>query len=92
MGNADTGTDVQMIPWADRTVTITGTFGGATIVIEGSENGTDYVTLSDNLGNALSLTAAASKLIAQNPKFVRPRTSGGTGTVLLVVIEGVKKL
>lgn len=86
MGNADTGTPLQTVGAADKTVTVTGTFGSATVTIQGSNDGTNYLTLNDQSDNALALTAAGIALIAENPLYIRPVTSGGTGTDIDVII------
>lgn len=74
------GAAIQMGGFADRTVHITGTFGSATVVIQGSNNGTDWVTLADPQGNALSKTAAAIESILELTRYLRVSTSGGDGT------------
>lgn len=86
MGNADTGVPIEFGEHMDMTVQITGTFGSATIVIQGSNDGTTYTTLTDPQGNAISKTSAAIETIAECPRFVRPSSSGGTGTAVDVVI------
>jgi hypothetical protein len=89
MGNADTGLAAAFGQFPDRTVTITGTFGGATVLIQGSgDGGTTWDTLKDYLGNSLSFTSHAVALIAENPPLIRPSTSGGTGSVIAVTIIG----
>ena len=78
--SGDVGTAVQYENLTDRTVQITGTFTGSpTIVIEGSNDGTNYETLTDPQGNALSFTAAGLEAISENPKYIRPRATAGTG-------------
>lgn len=67
-------------------VQILGTFGvGGTVVIEGSNDGTNYVTLNDPAGAALSITAAGLKGIRENPAYIRPRVTAGDGTTSLTV-------
>lgn len=88
LGNADTGVASDMFRWADRTVQVSGTFGGATIVIEGSNDKTTWFTLNDNAGLPLSFTAAGMKLMLENPIYVRPVSSGGTGTSVAISIAG----
>lgn len=80
MGNADTGSGVNMAQFPDRTFGVNGTFGGATVVLEGSMDGTVYVGLQDFKGNAVTLTSAGVVLVAECPLLVRARTSGGSGT------------
>lgn len=51
---------------------------GGTVLIEGSNDGTNYVTLTDGAGSALSFTAAGLKAITEAVKWIRPRVSAGT--------------
>lgn len=80
MGNADTGTSVAMSGAADRTIQFSGTFGAATIVLEGSNDGTNWATLTDPQGNAISKTTASIEQISELTRFVRVSTTGGSGT------------
>lgn len=86
MGNADTGTEVQMSGASDRSVQIEGTFGGATVVIQGSNDGTNWQSLTDPQGNAISTTAAKLEQISELTRYVRPSTSGGVGTSVNVTL------
>ncbi len=52
LATGDTGQPVEMPGSADRTAHIAGSFGGGTCVIEGSNNGTSWVTLTDPQGNS----------------------------------------
>ncbi len=62
-----------------RSVQIIGTFGGSTVVIQGSnDGGTTYNTLKDRAGNAVSCTSACFKDIHDTSQLLRPSTSGGT--------------
>jgi hypothetical protein len=88
MGNADTGTGVEFGQFPDRTVGITGTFGGATVTIQGSVDNTNWVTLHDFLGNTTVYTAGAIALLAENPLYIRAITSGGSGTAVDVYLLG----
>lgn len=88
LGNADTGVATDMHRWADRTVHVVGTFGGATVTIQGSNDNVNWLTLNDNAGAALTFTVTGMKLILENPLYVRAITSGGAGTALTVIIAG----
>lgn len=90
MGNADSGTGVNMTQFPDRTFGVNGTFGGATVVLEGSMDGTVYTTLQDFKGNAISFTAAGVALVSECPLLVRARTSGGSGTNLDAYLVGTR--
>ena len=86
LGNADDGAPIARGDLSDKTVQVWGTFGGATVVIEGSMDGTTWATLKSPLDAALSFTAAGLAAILENPEFIRPRSSGGTGTAVKVAI------
>jgi len=88
LGNADTGASALMRRWADRTVHVLGTFAGATITIQGSNDNTNWLTLNDSLGSPLTFTATGMKLILENPIWVRAISSGGAGTAATVIIAG----
>ncbi len=91
LGNADTGSAIQIPDYPDKTVEILGTWGSATAVVEGSSDGTTYTTLKDIGSTALSFTAdSGPKVILENPLFIRVSTSGGTGTDLDAIITTAK--
>ena len=82
----DVGAALEMPGYADRSVQITGTFGASgTCVIEGSNDGTNYVTLNNLQGSALSLTSATVKGVAEITRYIRPRITNGDGTTSLTV-------
>lgn len=91
MGDADTGSSVEAPDYPDKTVTVTGTFASATVVIQGSNDGSTWATLNDFGGTALSYTSASGViLIRENPLFIRASTSGGSGTDVDVIIAAAK--
>jgi len=64
---------------SDRSYRIAGSFGSATVVLQGSYDGTNYFTLHDAVdGASISVTAAANGVIAENVLWIRPSSSGGT--------------
>lgn len=65
-------------------IQVGGTFGGATVVVNGSNDDTTYAGLDDQAGTAISVTAAAVKNIGDFPLYVKPVASGGTGQSLTV--------
>lgn len=80
------GSAVELIPWADRCVQVTGTFGaGGTVVIEGSNDNSNWATLYHAQGSAASFTAAGVRQIVETPRYVRPRVTAGDGTTSLTV-------
>ncbi len=85
LGNSDTGAPLALADFSDRSVQIEGTFGtGGTIVIEGSNDGTNYYTLHDAFGNSLSFIAAGLKSITEITTWIRPKVTAGDGTTALV--------
>lgn len=86
LGNATTGAAADMGAYADKTVQIVGTFGGATVTIQGSSDLTNWVTLNDTEGDPLAETSAGMFVILENPAYIRAITSGGTGTDVDVII------
>ena len=75
-GGADSGDPVQQ-SGKRGILQLVGTFGAA-VVLEGSLDGTNYVTLKDVWGNAMSYTAAALVETQKLPAFVRVRDAGVT--------------
>lgn len=59
----------------DRTVQAFGTWDGATLIIEGSNDGTNWSQCYDAAGDLFSLTADGIKALRENPLFIRPRLS-----------------
>ena len=79
--------------YSDKTVQVTGTFGSVTIRGSNKANPNDatsgdWFTLSDPQGNDLTFTAAGGSLIAENPLWISPITTGGSGYEVIIV--GVK--
>jgi len=83
--NSD-GAPVVSCEWADRCVSVDGTFGGATITIQGSNDGTNWYTLNNAQGTALTFTAAGMKQIVEVPYFTRPLLTGGAGSTLNIIM------
>lgn len=86
------GDDGDVIPteavlqYLDRTFQIEGTFGaGGTLLIEGSNDGTNWRTLSDPQGVMLSITSAGIYQVIQVTLYMRPRVSAGDITTTLDV-------
>lgn len=87
LGNADDGAGYPLPFAADITAQFIGTFGGATVKLQGSNDGTNWFDLTKRGGtSALSVTAAGGGLANENPAYIRPITSGGTGTDIDVIV------
>lgn len=84
--NGDTGAWVEVVDYADRTATITGTFGtGGSVTLQGSNDGTNAFALTDPQANAITKTAAAMELIVEAPRYIRPTVTAGDGSTNLAV-------
>ncbi len=86
-----TGDAISIPGAADRTVQFLGTFGSATVLMEGSlvddpsADDTDWFTLTDGQGTAISFTAKGGEFVAENTLWLRPRLSvAGSGAAITV--------
>lgn len=82
------GEKVQLPMHSDRTIQFSGTFNAATIVLEGSNDGSTWKTLTDAGGSAVSATVSALKQVTEAPLFVRPNanTNMGVATELVATL------
>lgn len=80
----DSGLPLEGPNLSDKTFSLTGTYGGATVTIEGSNDGSTWITLKDPFGDLYSYTAGSKcEIILQNPRYLRPNVTGGDGTTSL---------
>lgn len=86
LANADSGDPRALSRYADRSVQVAGTFGvGGALVIEGTNDGANWVTLKDEAGSDLRFTTAGLAYIACPTAQTRPRVVSGDGTTALTV-------
>ena len=80
--NGDDGAPVELADYADRSIQVQGTPGAApNIRIEGSNDGANYVVLTDPQGTALNITAAGViEQVEEITRYLRPRVTAGDGT------------
>lgn len=76
---------IEMPEYADRSVQVVGTFNAGTVVVEGSNDGVNWSTLTDPQGNNASFTAAKIEQLQELTRYMRPRVSAGTGVVVDVI-------
>lgn len=100
----DSGAAMGMSKFADKTVHFFGTWGGASVTLYGSNDpkalvdlaaGTTFanktaswVALTDAQGNAITKTADSIEVIEENPLYILPVITGGSGSTINVVICG----
>lgn len=67
---------------SDKVVHVNGTFGGATVFIEGSNVSATgpFQPIVDPQGVAISFVASGMEQLLENPLYVRPRVSNGDAT------------
>lgn len=68
------------------TVTMEGTWGGSTVVLEGSNDGTNYFTLKNPQGTAISATGDALFEVSTAALYIRPGSSAGSGDSVNVIL------
>src|ERR1700755_496650 len=75
--NADTCQAVSYPEYADRSIHVSGTFSGATVQIQGSNNGAaSFAVLSDPTETAISITTESIRTVLDNTAFIQPSVSG----------------
>lgn len=72
--------------YPSKTVTCTAaTWGTATVIIEGSNDGTNWYQLKDPQGNMISFAANGLLAVRDNPTAVRARVSSGNASTPVIV-------
>jgi hypothetical protein len=86
----ESGAIASIGKYPTKSVQISGTFGGGTVAIHGSNDGVNFAVLQDALGTDLTALAAAGIFsVDQNTRFIRPIITGGAGVDIDVTIIGV---
>jgi hypothetical protein len=87
LGTSDVGAAIEMIGSARRTVQVIGSLSPSNkVVIEGSNNGVDYATLSDIHGNALEFRGVGISTVADLTRWIRPRVLSGSPAATVVML------
>jgi hypothetical protein len=68
-------------------IQFTGTFGGATVKLQVSNDNSTYFDMKDLLGNAITATSAGYFEFTTAGVYLRPAISGGTGDAVDVTIS-----
>lgn len=90
LATGDDGSPLRAPGLPQKVVQVKGTFGGATCVIEGSNDNVTYVTLNDVDGAPLSFAAAGMKGIKESPLYLRPKVTGGAAVDIDVILVAAK--
>lgn len=67
---------------------VTGTFGGGTFQLQGSNDGTNYIVLQDVAGTDVGSTTGKVWRIANMPKFIKPKATAGSSSSVNAYIHG----
>ena len=78
--------EIQNMQGLAGAVQVTGTFGSATIALQVSNDGTNYVTLRDSAGSNITFTAAGMAEFSTAARYIKPTSSGGTADNVTVTI------
>ena len=92
--NVDTDRGYISIPGArDRSIIVSGTFGGATVAVVGSNDGTNWAPLHDESGVALTFTALGAHAIVENLRYISCGLSavGAGATITCSILSGTTK-
>lgn len=100
-GSEVTANDTERIQWtlaagesgdavysptlSDRTVQFSGVFGGATVGIQGTVDGTVWQPVTDPQGNAISKSVSSLEAISENCWAYKPVVTGGDGTTAIII-------
>lgn len=79
------GEAVETAHGRDKSVQFSGTFGGATCILQGSNDNLTWYTLTDPQGNSISTVASAIlEQVSEATRYIRPSSSGGDGTQAVI--------
>ena len=67
-------------------VQVSGTFGGATVILQGSNDGVNWVSLNDLSGTPISISSAGAAEFSSAMAQFRPSISGGSSQSLTVTV------
>ena len=70
---------------ADRSVQVDGVPSGASVTLQGSNNGTSWYTMTDPTGLPVVLTQTGLRGLTECTRFIRPLVSGGDANTSLIV-------
>lgn len=94
LGSNNQGKKVDMSECPDKTFMFSGDFstsGSATLRGSNKENpvestDTDWFDLTDAGGNAITKTAVAGGVIMECPRWISPKQTAGSGSIIVTVV------
>lgn len=83
----DTCAPAYLPEYSDKSVQVFGTFGGASVAIQGSnDGGTTYAVLHDPSGTAIAVVVAGFKAVLENTEYFKPVATGGVAQSLSIAM------
>jgi hypothetical protein len=82
---------LQFSQYTDKSVQVAGTFGGASLSFEGSNDGINWAVLTDPQGNPLTFVSGKIEMVTEASNYARPSISGGDGSTSLTVLVLLKE-
>lgn len=82
---------LQFAQYTDKSVQVAGTFGGASVSFEGSNDGINWAVLTDPQGNPLTFTSPKIEMITEASWWARPVVTGGDGSTSINVLVLLKE-
>lgn len=67
-------------------IQVVGTFGGATVTIQVSNDGTNWVTAQNMFGAPITLTTSGYAEVTLSAAYIRPNITGGTEDDLDIIM------
>lgn len=81
----DVGLPIQRLDLVDRSVQVVcATWGGGTVVFEGSNDGVNYFTLTNPAGTSTSFTANGLMQVTEAVAWIRPRCTSTVGAAAVI--------
>lgn len=77
--------------YADMTIQFIGTPGAATLVFQGSNDGTNWQPLTAPSGSAISGTSVSIRQVVENPLYKRAVVTGADGSTAITAILAAKR-
>lgn len=81
----------NLAEYDDRSVQVSGAFGGGSIALHGSNDGENFAILSDPTGVALSISAEKIRGVLEYVHAVKPVRTGGSSMDVTITLLAKRK-
>lgn len=83
---SDTCNPVYYPKHSTKSIQVSGTFGGSSTALNGSNDGTNYAALNNPAGSAIAITAAKVSGVLENTAYIQPVNTGGTASSVSITM------